>query len=77
MRMNVVENRNTGLPEKSQSQGGPSDSSSTAGKALRQARKRANGPFRCDWCGKVKGSMRRTGPRICRECWLEFIAGGG
>jgi hypothetical protein len=67
-----VENRNTETPEKSQTQAGLTSKTSEGPSVLSQARKTANGPFRCDWCGKFKDDMRRNGPRICRDCWRLF-----
>ena len=72
--MNGVENRIPEVPEKSKTE--PGTTSKTQGRAskLRQARKRANGPFRCDWCGQIKPGMRRSGPRICDDCWRDHVA---
>jgi hypothetical protein len=67
-----VENRNADVPEKSKSQAGPTSKTSDRSSTLSQARKRANGPYRCDWCGRIKPGMRRSGPRICHDCWRAY-----
>lgn len=41
--------------------------------SLSLARKRAHGPYRCDWCGELKADIRRNGPRICRDCWVAHV----
>ena len=67
-----VENRNAELPEKSQTEVSPTSKTSEQSNALSQARRLASSGFKCDWCGKVKSDIRRTGPRICRDCWRLF-----
>lgn len=37
--------------------------------ALAQASKHRAGPFKCDWCAVPKPEIRKSGPRICNDCW--------
>ena len=71
--MNKVENRISQVPEESQTEPWPTSKANDRAGKLRQARKRASGPYRCDWCGQAKAGMRRTGPRICETCWKLHI----
>jgi hypothetical protein len=64
-----VDNRNADLPEESRPQGNPTSKPNDRAKALSEARKLASGGFKCDWCGQIKPDIRRTGPRICHDCW--------
>lgn len=41
---------------------------------LSVGRKLSHGPFRCDWCGELKPDIRRSGPRICRDCWVAYAS---
>jgi hypothetical protein len=72
MNFKSVDNRTSDLPEKAQTEASLASKTSEQSNVLSQARKLASSGFKCDWCGKIKPDMRRTGPRICRDCWRLF-----
>jgi ribosomal protein S14 len=37
--------------------------------AVIKAMRRSKGSYRCDWCGQESPEIRRSGSRICRQCW--------
>lgn len=71
--MSDSENRNIDSPEESRSQDNPTSKTNDNVSVLRQARKLASRGFRCDWCGEIKLDMRRTGSRICGDCWKLYL----
>ncbi len=72
--MSEVENRIPEVPEEARTKVRPATHTPGGTESIHQARKLAGGPDKCEWCGEIKPGMRRTGPRICRECWKAYMA---
>jgi len=57
---------------KTKSRGRATSDTSERDKVLSVGRKASHGPFRCDWCHEVKPEIRRSGARICNDCWNAY-----
>jgi hypothetical protein len=68
-----VQERSSETPEESQTKASPTSKASQRSTTLSEARKLASSDFACDWCGRVKSDIRRTGARICHDCWLAYL----